>query len=101
MVLASVLAAAAVLQSRLLPLSLLVVMGALAGLLGATQTDESRDLLRLPMMAAVTVLMLVGVGQLGVLGILLGVALLMAATPTTTSPSRPGASGHPIRGHPR
>ncbi len=101
MVLASVLAAASVLRSHLLPLALLVVMGALAGLLVATQMDDSRDLLRMPVMGAVTVLMLVGVGQLGVLGIPLGAALLIAATATAMSPSRPAASGRPVRGAPR
>jgi hypothetical protein len=82
--LASVLVAAAVLRSHLLALSLLALMGALVGLLVATQMREPRDLLRVPVMVSVTVLVLVGIGQLGVLGIIIGVALLIAATPTAT-----------------
>jgi hypothetical protein len=99
-VLASVLVAAAVLQSNLLPMCLLALLGAVAGLLVATQMKESRDLLRVPGMVVVTVLVLVGVGQLGVLGILLGVALLIAATPAGTTQLRAGASRHPTRRSP-
>jgi hypothetical protein len=86
--LASVLVVAAVLRSQLLPLCLVVLMGALVGLLLATQMKEQRDLVRVPAMVAAAALMLVGVGQLGVVGILLGVALLIAATPARTSRSR-------------
>jgi len=85
--LASVLIAAGVLRSHLLPLCLLALMGALAGFLVATQTRESRDLLRMPVMVAVTVLVLIGVGQLGVLGILMGLALLLTARPHPTGRS--------------
>src|SRR6478735_8539060 len=77
-VLTSALVAAAVLRSHLLPLCLLALLGALAGLLAATQMKESRDLVRVPVMVAVTALALVGVGQMGAVGILLGVVLLIA-----------------------
>jgi hypothetical protein len=99
--LASVLVTAGVLRSHLLPLCLLALMGALVGFLVATQTRESRDLLRVPVMVAVTVLVLVGVGQLGVLGILLGLALLVAAMPTATARSRASALRHRIRRTPQ
>src|SRR4051794_32769276 len=79
--LASVLVAAGVLRSHFVPLCILVLMGALVGLLIATQTEESRDVLRVPAMVVVTVLAIVGVGQLGPTGILLGVALLLVAAP--------------------
>jgi hypothetical protein len=88
-----VLIAVGVLRSHLLPLCLLGLMGALVGLLLATQMKDSRDLLRLPGMVAVAVLVLVGVGQLGVLGILLGLILLTVATPVGTSQSRFSSSG--------
>ena len=82
--LASVLIAAGVLRSHLWPLCLLAGMGALVGLLIASQMRESRDLVRMPVLVALAVLVLVGVGQLGVLGILLGLALLAVASPSTT-----------------
>ncbi|MCW2773111.1 MAG: hypothetical protein JWN91_1437 [Nocardioides sp.] len=88
-----VLIAAGVLRSHLLPLCLLGLMGALVGLLLATQMKDSRDLLRTPGLVAVAVLVLVGVGQLGVLGILLGLILLAVATPVGTSESRFSSSG--------
>ena len=101
-VLASALVAAAVLRSRLLPLCLLVLLGALAGLLAATQMKESRDLVRVPVMVAVTVLALVGVEQLGAVGIVLGVGvLLIAATPGEKTRSRADALRHPVRRSPR
>ena len=79
--LASVLVLAATLRSQLLPLFLLALMGALVGFLVATQMKGSRGLVRVPVVVAVTVVVLVGVGQLGVVGILLGVALLIAVRP--------------------
>ncbi|MEP9361627.1 hypothetical protein ABLE68_01590 [Nocardioides sp. CN2-186] len=97
-VLASVLVAAAVLQSHLLPLCLLTLLGAVAGFLVATQMKDPRDLLRVPVMVAVTVLVLVGVGQLGAIGILLGVGLLVSATPTDPSGPPADASRPPARG---
>lgn len=99
-VLASALVAAAVLRSHLLPLCFLALLGALAGLLAATQMKEPRDLVRVPVMVAVTVLALVGVGQLGAFGVLLGVALLIAATPAESTRSRADASRQPIRRSP-
>ena len=93
----SALVGAAVLRSPLLPLCLLALLGAVAGLLVATQMKDSRDLVRVPAMVAVTVLALVGVGQLGVIGILLGVALLIAVTPPETTRSESGASRPPVR----
>lgn len=89
--LGSILVAAAALQSHLLPLCLITALGALVGLLVATQMKEPRALLRVPAMVAVTVLVLVGIGQLGVVGILLGIALLIA-TPLPAA-DRSGASG--------
>ena len=100
-VLASALVAAAVLRSHLLPLCFLALLGALAGLLAATQMKEPRDLVRVPVMVAVTVLALVGVGQLGAFGVLLGVALLIAATPGERTRSRADALRHPVRRSPR
>ena len=100
-VLACILVAAGVLRSHFLPLCLLALMGALVGLLIATQMKDPRDLLRVPAMVAVAVLVLVGVGQLGAVGILLGVALLLAATPTPAIKLRPAAKRHPTRHGPR
>ena len=97
---ACVLVSAAVLRSHLLPLCLLALMGALAGLLVATQLRE-RDLLRTPMMVAVTVLVLVGIGQLGVVGILLGVALLALVRPVPGDPSSADAARQLARRTPR
>jgi len=100
-VLACILVAAGLLRSHFLPLCLLALMGALGGLLIATQMSDSRELLRVPAMVALTVLVLVGVGQLGAVGILLGVALLLAAIPIPAVKSRPGATKHPSRHGPR
>jgi hypothetical protein len=99
--LAIVLVAAAVLRSHLLPLCLLTLTGALVGLLVATQMKGSRDLVRMPVLVAVTALVLVGIGQLGVVGILLGVALLIAAEPTAALRSHAGAARHLIRRAPQ
>jgi hypothetical protein len=77
--LASVLITAAVLRSQLMPLCLVTLMGALVGLLVATQRKEPRSLVQTPLQVAGVALVLVGVGQLGVLGIILGVGLLMTA----------------------
>ena len=95
-VLASLLVGSALLQSELLPLCLLTMIGAGVGFVVATQTKESRHLLRVPVLVALAVLMLVGVGQLGVLGILLGVALRITATPTESV--RSPSSGRQPRG---
>jgi hypothetical protein len=99
--LVSVLVAAAVLRSHLLPLGLLALMGALLGLLIATQMKEPRDLLRVPVVVSTTGLVLVGIGQLGGLGILLGAALLVAATPTAVARSWARASRDLTRRTPR
>ncbi len=82
--LASVLIVAAVLRSHLWPLCLLAGLGAVVGLLVGSQMREPRDLLRMPVLVALTVLVLVGIGQLGVVGILLGLVLLAVAAPSTT-----------------
>jgi hypothetical protein len=93
--LASVLIAGGALRSHLLPWCLLGLMGALAGLLLATQMKDARDLVRVPVLVAVAVLALAGVGQLGVVGIVLGLVLLAVATPGGSARPRPGAEGAP------
>ena len=75
-----------------------LLMGALAGFLIATRMKESRDLVRVPAMVAATVLVLVGVGQLGVVGILLGVVLLLTATPAAVVKPLADASHRPRQG---
>ncbi|WP_345518640.1 hypothetical protein [Nocardioides conyzicola] len=79
--LASVLIAVGVLRSHVLPLLGVVLLGAAVGLLIALRTGSPHDLLRMPALVAVAALVLVGVGQMGVLGILLGLGLLAATTP--------------------
>ena len=84
--LACSLAVVGVLRSHLWPLTLLVLLGATLGLLLAVgrRNDPAanpRDVVRLPGLVAALVLVLVGVGQLGLLGLLVGVVLL-ALTPT-------------------
>jgi hypothetical protein len=80
--LTSVLIAAAVLRSHLMPLCLLALMGALVGLLVATQTEGPGDLVRTPAQVAAVAIVLVGIGQFGVLGFILGVGLFVTAAPS-------------------
>lgn len=80
-ILACVLGAAGVLRSHLWPLAVLVLLGAVVGLLvavarGTGSATRGDDLVRLPAAAAGMVLVLVGIGQLGILGLLAGLALL-------------------------
>ncbi|MBZ5737170.1 hypothetical protein [Nocardioides mangrovi] len=71
------LVAVAVLRSHPLALALLVALAALAGLLIAIGGRvRSRDVVRLPVAAAVVVTALVGIGQLGLLGLGIGLVLL-------------------------
>ncbi len=88
LVLATVLVAAALLRSHLGPLCLLATLGALVGLLVASRMSDPRDLRRVPALVVVTILVLVGVGQLGFLGLVLGLVLLAVATPEATSRAR-------------
>lgn len=79
--LACALAAIGVLRSHLWPLLLLALLGAALGLVIAlSHRDEPSarvgDLLRLPAYAAGVVLVLVGIGQLGLVGLLVGGVLL-------------------------
>jgi hypothetical protein len=78
------LAAVGVLRSHLWPLILLVLLCAVAGLLvpssrSAEASPRATDLVRGAAMAAGLVLVLVGIGQLGLLGLLLGAAVLALA----------------------
>ncbi|MBA2953764.1 hypothetical protein GON03_05505 [Nocardioides sp. MAH-18] len=76
MLLAATLALAAVLRSHLLPLTLLTLMGVAAGFIVAADSGDPRGITRYPLLGGLTVLVLVGIGQLGPIGLLAGALLL-------------------------
>lgn len=74
--LTAMLALAALLRSHLLPLTLLTLLGLAAGALVAADRGEPRAMTRYPLLGGLAVLVLVGIGQLGPIGLLAGALLL-------------------------